>query len=169
MNISIVPRNPSRWLLIVVVCFAKITNSQPAVSAFDRVAYYKTIESEDLEAIENQVRFIDKSDFKNKNAFAGAMIMKSAGLMKAASKKLKTFKAGKSRFESAFVKDSNNAELRFLRLMIQENAPNILGYHHDLQKDKNFIIAHFNTLPEYTQQVIRNYGKKSKILSASDF
>ena len=169
MNISINPQKFSYWLLIIVICFANMAYSQSGISVFDRVNYYKIMESGNLEAIENQLSFIDKCDFKNKDAFTGALIMKSAGSMKPPSKKLKTFKAGKSRFEMAFVKDSNNAELRFLRLMIQENAPKILGYHHELQKDRSFIIAHFNTLPEYTQQVIRNYSKKSKILSVSDF
>jgi hypothetical protein len=53
--------------------------------------------------------------------------------------------------------------------MIQENAPGILGYNDDLEKDKGFIIAHFNSIPEPTRQVIRDYSRQSKTLSQSDF
>lgn len=166
MNVTI---KSGCFIFVTAVFLTNIAYSQSPVSKFDRATYYDALEGENLEAIEKQAALIDKDDFKNKEAFSGALIMKSAGLMKVMSKKLKTFKTGKLKFEMALKKDSNNAELRFLRLIIQENAPKMLGYNHELKNDKHFIIAHFKTIPEYTQQVIRNYSKKSKILSASDF
>ncbi|MBS1750467.1 MAG: hypothetical protein JST63_11225 [Bacteroidetes bacterium] len=155
--------------MLVFVCITNISYGQQQASAFDRATYYKAMEGNNSEAIKYQIDIIEKDDFKNKDAFSGALIMKSAGLMKVISKKLKTFKTGKIKFETALGKDSNNAELRFLRLIIQENAPKMLGYNHDLNTDRDFIIAHFNTIPEYTRKVIRNYSKNSKILSVSDF
>jgi hypothetical protein len=70
--------------------------------------------------------------------------------------------------EAAIKKDSLNAELRFLRLMIQENAPGMLGYKSDIEKDSAYIRKSFKTLPEVVQQAFLNYSKKSKVLKPAD-
>ena len=65
--------------------------------------------------------------------------MKKAGIINGAGKKLNLFKAGRKKLEAEIKKDSSNVELRFLRLMTQENAPGILGYKNELQTDREYI------------------------------
>jgi hypothetical protein len=169
MNITLKSRELRSWWLIIMGCMANLVYGQSSVAKFDRTAYYAVIGGTDLEAMESQIALLDKSGLKNKDAFTGALMMKRAGLLHGASQKLKAFKAGRVKLEAAIARESDNAEFRFLRLMIQENAPGILGYNDELEKDKDFIIAHFNSIPEPARQVIRDYSRQSKILSQSDF
>ena len=66
--------------------------------------------------------------------------------------------------EAAIRQNPDNPEFRFLRLIVQEHAPGILGYKNDLQKDSEIIQKSFKTLPEDLQQIMRNYSKKSRFL-----
>jgi len=169
MNITVKSVGLKSWWLVIIVCAANLVYGQSSVATFDRAIYYKVIGGTDPQAMESQIALLDKSGLKSKDAFAGALMMKRAGLLHGASQKLKVFKAGRLKLDAAITRESDNAELRFLRLMIQENAPGILGYNDDLEKDKDFIIAHFNSIPEVTRQVIRDYSRQSKTLSQSDF
>lgn len=58
--------------------------------------------------------------------------------------KLKTFKQGKKNIEQAINKEPGNVEIRFIRLSIQKHAPIFLGYHNNIQEDRDFIIKHRN-------------------------
>lgn len=58
--------------------------------------------------------------------------------------KLKTFKQGKKNIEQAINKEPGNVEIRFIRLSIQKHAPIFLGYHTNIQEDRDFIIKHRN-------------------------
>ncbi|MFT3945547.1 MAG: hypothetical protein QM763_01125 [Agriterribacter sp.] len=138
-------------------------------SKIDRSNYYKVIASENLESINAQIELVKNSSEKYKEAFEGALMMKRAGLLKGASNKLKEFKAGRQKLEAVLDKNKDDAELRFLRLIIQENAPKILGFHKELEEDHKYIVANYKTMPEATQQVIRDYSKSSKSLSPSEF
>lgn len=155
-------------VIVITLCTAGSLQAQPS-STFDRAEYYKTIASEDLNTINSKIDGLSKSDEKNKEAFEGALMMKRAGLLKGPSKKLKEFKAGREKLESNISSDTNNAELRFLRLIIQEKAPGILGYNKELESDHKYIVANFKSLPEATQKVVKDYSKSSKVLSPSDF
>ena len=90
-------------------------------------------------------------------------------MRKLKSNKLNIFKEGHRKLEAVIKKDNMNAELRFLRLIIQENAPGILGYKSDLKQDSELIKKSFTDLPQVVQQAIIDYSKKSKILNPSDF
>ncbi|MDG1476252.1 MAG: hypothetical protein P8Q14_03835 [Vicingaceae bacterium] len=54
-------------------------------------------------------------------------------------KKWNCFLKGKDTLEHLINNYSNNIELRFLRLTIQENLPKILGYNENIIEDKTFI------------------------------
>ena len=95
--------------------------------------------------------------------------MKKAGLISGAGKKLNTFKDGHKKLEASLQKDSGNTEYRFLRLMIQENAPGILGYKDDLKKDSEYIRKNFKNLPQEAKNAVIDYSKNSKILRSADF
>ena len=104
-----------------------------------------------------------------KPAFEGALINEKSRFGKQAEgKKLNLFKDGHKKLESAIKKDGDNAEYRFLRLMIQEHAPGILGYKDDLKKDSAYIRQSYKKLPAEVQEAISNYSKTSKILKSED-
>jgi len=139
------------------------TNDQPPAD-LDRAAYYKAIKSDSKELVDAQISELNSAPANVKNAFLGAMIMRKAGIGGNPASKLKLFKQGHRLLEDAIVKDPNNAEFRFLRLIIQENSPGILGYKSDEQKDSEFIRKSYQSLPEELQKTIAEYNKKSKVL-----
>ncbi|REH56711.1 hypothetical protein C7448_101754 [Tenacibaculum gallaicum] len=53
--------------------------------------------------------------------------------------KLKVFNTNKNKLEELISKNPNNVHLRYVRLVIQENIPSILGYTSSIKKDKQFL------------------------------
>src|SRR5690606_30883120 len=60
--------------------------------------------------------------------------------------KLNTFKEGKKNIEQAIKIEPDNAELRFIRLSIQKNAPSFLGYRSRINEDIEFIKKNRNLI-----------------------
>src|SRR5579864_7200450 len=136
----------------------------PLSTDLNRAAYYKAMESESKTLVDAQISELNSAPGDVKNAFLGAMIMRKAGIGGNPASKLKLFKQGHKLLEEAIARDPNNAEFRFLRLIIQENSPGILGYKNEEQKDSEFIRKSYNSLPEELQKTIADYNKKSKVL-----
>jgi hypothetical protein len=132
---------------------------------FDKAAFYQAIASKDSIKINLQKNLLQNYSLKEKQAYEGALLLKQAGLITAKKDKLTLFKSGKNKLENAIEKDSTNTEYRFLRLMIQENAPKILGYHKALEKDNIYIRKNFKSLSIALQEVVLGYSKQSKILN----
>lgn len=151
-----------RSFSFVVILFLGL--SSHVTFAFDKKDFYKTLASGSLGDIENQIVIADKLSLPEKEAYAGALLMKKAGLLKDKKKQLKLFKEGKTKLEHAITNNSGNCEFRLLRLIIQENAPQVLGYNKQINEDSTFITAKFNTLSPLLQVIARDYGKHSKNL-----
>ena len=132
---------------------------------FDKTVFYQVMETKDSLKINQQLNLVQSSAFKEKQAYEGALLLKKAGVIASKKDKLAAFKLGKRKLESALEKDSSNTEYHFLRLMIQENAPKILGYHANLEKDNIYIRKNYKTLSAVLQQAILGYSKQSKTLS----
>lgn len=164
------PKKPAFISLIfTVLLLCTAGYAQTGATAFNRTAFYTAFASNNVNTIEKQLDIVGESLRDEKEAFEGALMMKRAGLIKGASHKLKAFKAGKEKLENMLDKYADNAEYRFLRLMIQEKAPKILGYDKQLEEDHKYVIEHFKTIPEAAQKAILNYSKSSKVLSPTDF
>jgi hypothetical protein len=140
----------------------KLINCQ--LSDLNRTAFYKAMDSENKTLVDAQISALSSTTSNLENAFLGAMTMKRAGIGGNPVSKLTRFKNGHKLLEAAIKQDPNNAEFRFLRLMIQENAPGILGYKVDEEEDSDFIRKAYNSLPEDLQKTISAYNKISKIL-----
>lgn len=155
-------------LFITTTCLmlinSLVTFSQDANITFSKSDYYKAISSSDLPLINKELTKLSSVTMVEKEAYEGALQMKKAGIVSNLSDKLSQFKAGRLSLEEAIKKDNNNSEYRFLRLIIQENAPNFLNYNRNLDEDSQHIIKNINDLSPEVQQAIRNYTKQSKAL-----
>jgi len=151
-------------LYIVLTSCCYKSNAQ----AFNRKEFYTVMASGDAKAVEQQISLLKNSVTADKPAFEGALLMKKAGLINGAGRKLNLFKDGNKKLEAAIREDDDNAEYRFLRLMIQEHAPKMLGYKEDLKKDSAYIRQSYKKLPAEVQEAIINYSKTSKILRSDD-
>ncbi len=127
--------------------------------------FYQAMSSNDLALVESELQRLEKLGPAAELAHKGALIMKKAGLLEKVSDKLETFKKGKEMLEKAIVAKPASAEFRFLRIMIQENAPSILGYGSNLEEDANMVGEKFHELPKEVQEAIVAYSKNSKILN----
>jgi hypothetical protein len=133
-------------------------------SEINRAAYYKAMEENDKVLVNAQLFELESVPPGLRQAFKGAMLMKKAGLVSVPANKLKLFRQGHRLLETAIRENPDNAEFRFLRLVVQEHAPGVLHYNNDIQKDRDFIEKSYKSLPEEVQHIIAEYNKKSKNL-----
>jgi hypothetical protein len=136
---------------------------------FDKSVFYAAMASGNVQEIDNEIDIIKYAPASEKEGYEGALLMRKAGLMAIPAQKLKLFKAGRIKLETALLNDSSNAEFHFLRFAIQEHAPKIVKYRNELETDKQFIQKSFKSLPPVVQHAIIDYTKNSKILHAQDF
>lgn len=157
---------PIYFLLFFVAIFTRLTvNGQGGT---DRQPFYAAMATKDAGAIDKQLEVVRKSQSAEKNALEGALLMRKAGIINGAGKKMKLFKEGRTKLEDAISRDGNNTEYRFLRLMIQENAPNIVKYSGDINEDKELIRKGHKKLPPAVQSAIVTYARNSKVLRPED-
>ncbi len=71
--------------------------------------------------------------------------------------------------EMAIRENPDNAEFRFLRLMVQEHAPGALGYKNDIQNDSEYIRKSYKSLPDDVQRAIARLQQKIEKFKARGF
>jgi len=135
-----------------------------AQQKFEKSAFYDVMASGDIVAIDNEINIIADAPINNKAGYEGALLIRKAGFVRPASKRLKLFKEGRIKLETALMADNENTEFHFLRLAIEENAPKIVRYHADIEKDKLIVQKNFKNLSPPVQHAILDYCKKSKVL-----
>ncbi len=155
------------WLtLLISLCYGGVVTAQ----SDDRTStYYSILASEELEKIDAEIVKQSEGSTNTHAAYAGALLMKKAGLIKNPVNKLKAFKAGRAQLESAIGNEPENPEFRLLRIMIQEKAPSFLGYNKDMEKDRQLLTEHYNKLPPAALKALVTYSKTSNFLNPSDF
>jgi hypothetical protein len=158
-------------LLGVLLFISAITavNGQSTIAPFSKSGFYLTMAYQSIEAVNKELKIVKASTITEKDAYEGTLLMTKAGLVKNPAEKIKYFKSGRAELEIRIKKNITDIELRFLRLMIQENAPPVVNYKGDLKEDKEFIERSFKTLSPEMQKYILDYSKRSKILNLKDF
>lgn len=136
-----------------------------AQSGAGKQAFYAALASPSMSAWNKQLENAKNLKDNDKTAFEGALLMRKSGALKVPAQKLSLFKQGHKLLESAIRKEPQNTEFKFLRLIIQENAPKIVGYNKNLAEDARIIKSNYNSLPDVLQQAILAYSKSSKVLT----
>jgi hypothetical protein len=135
------------------------------LTSFSKTAYFKVIQGKDVKAIQKLIITIDQSSASSdRTAYLGALTMKFANFKDTPKEKLEVFKKGKDLLEKAITANKKNTEYRFLRLMIQENAPKILKYSSNKSEDAAWIKEHYASCSSEIIQVIKNYAAQSVVL-----
>lgn len=117
---------------------------------------------ESIIALEKKMRGFSVSD--DQQAYLGAIGMKTAEYQKSPGDKLKKFREGKVLLEKAIQIHPDNVEYRFLRLMIQENAPGILKYNTNIKEDVSLIKENISKASKEIKTAITNYSGVSENL-----
>ncbi len=140
-----------------------------AQQKFDKSAFYAAMSSADMDEVNAELDVLTPATFDGKQGYEGALLMRKAGLVFRPAEKLKLFKAGRVKLETALLNDKDNPEFRFLRFAIEEHAPKIVKYKADLEADKAIIIKAYKNLPVVVQHAIMDYiTKNSKLLHPQD-
>ena len=134
----------------------------------DKAAFYAVMDRGNLDEVSKEIDVVEASSSPEKEGFSGALLMRKAGLVKLPAQKLKLFKTGRIKFDTAIAADKDNVEYHFLRFAIQEHAPKIVKYRTDIETDKQAIIKAYKNLSPVVQHAIMDYTKNSKLLQASD-
>lgn len=148
------------FLLLFFSLFQSIGNT----SLFAKQDLYTALTEQSLELVNKQLRLVTQLEKSDKIAFEGVLFMKKASMVVTPKEKLLLFKKGKQKLELAIKQDLKNVEYKFLRLIIQENAPPFLGYHSNIKNDSNEIQQNLEKLPLELQAIIKDYSLTSKAL-----
>lgn len=143
--------------------------SEAKDKAIDKQAIYAAMAGDNVDAVNSALKAVKNSSTPDNKAFEGALLMKKAGLVGGPGKKLKLFKEGHEKLEEAIKAHPDNVEYHFLRLMIQEHAPKILGYHGEKEEDAKLIKTSYKNLPAPVQQAVKDYSHNSDNLKPTDF
>ena len=130
----------------------------------NRYAFYKAMQENNKALVNAELEELKSAPETLRPAFMGTMLMKRASFIGPAGAKVHYFREGHKMLEAAIQQDPENAEFRFLRLMIQEHAPGVLGYNKDIEKDCVLIRKYYKSLPAEVQHNMEEYSKKSKFL-----
>jgi hypothetical protein len=161
-----------RWRLIFVWGFfmiAGLAKGETHPQNFDKAEFYEVMRSGNLETINNEIEVVKGAPEKEREGYEGALLMKKAGLLKRPKERLRFFKQGRIKLETAMLADNDNTEFHFLRLAIEEHAPKIVKYHFDIEKDKTLVLKNFKNLSPAVRHAILDYCENSKVLRKEDF
>lgn len=154
-------------ILFSLICWNAV--AQSTAVKVDRTSFYAALSKGNMAKLDDQIKKLGRLSFEEKNAFIGVLNMRKAEFAKGLKTKLDLFKTGGHQLEDEISKDKSNAEYRFLRLIMQENAPAILNYNDNIEEDAKMIKAFYSKLPQETKAAILDYCKKSKALKVQDF
>lgn len=148
------------FFFLFAAIFSLSVNAQ-----LDRKAIYSALASDSKDLVQKQLDGLGSmKESSEVKAFKGALQMKAAQFQKTAKDKMSLFNAGKKLLESEIKTNDGNAEYRFLRLLIQENAPKQLKYNGNIEEDVLSIVSGYSKLKESTKAAIESYAKKSASL-----
>lgn len=151
-------------LFVLSVLLVSVTSLVTAT--LDRKSFFKSISTEDQNTLKTEREKLSKlSDSDDKRAFLATIIMKESQFMPTVKGKWDKFTLGKNALEKEIKANPNNAEYRFLRLLIQENAPKIVRYSSNVSQDAQFIAKNLSTINAVTKKTIQDYAKKSPALT----
>lgn len=137
-----------------------------AIGQLDRKSVFHALSSSSKELINKELNHLKAlKESEDQKAFKGAILMKLSQFQKTQKEKLEMFKMGKELLENEIAAAESNVEYKVLRLMIQENAPNMLKYNSKILEDSAKIVSGFSKLKEHTKDAVKEYAKVSKYLS----
>ena len=122
---------------------------------------------------ENAKNFIELAEKKTSSepvisAYKAAAKIMEAKVTTEKNKRKSFVKTGASDLESIIKNNPNNAELRVIRMSVQENIPKIVGYNKNLKEDKTFLIANYSKQHADLKSYIKQFASQSKTITAAE-
>ena len=132
------------------------------IAGFSKADFFKVMSGKEVREMTSMIETLElNGDQVDNMAYMGALKMRKSEFLKQVKGKLELFKQGKFLLENAISKNVDNPEYRFLRLMIQEHAPKILKYNHQVEADTKLIIKEYDHMSPDIKDAVLNYAKTS--------
>lgn len=77
-------------------------------------------------------------------------------------------KSGATSLEAVIKSNPNNAELRIIRMSVQENIPKIVGYRGSLKDDKAFLLNNYSRQNTTLKNYIRRFAAQSRTITPAE-
>lgn len=77
-------------------------------------------------------------------------------------------KTGATSLENVIKNNPNNAELRLIRLSVQENIPKIVGYRGSTKDDKAFLLNNYSKQNTALKGYIKRFAMQSKTITEAE-
>ncbi|HKR03937.1 MAG TPA: hypothetical protein VJY62_04810 [Bacteroidia bacterium] len=155
---------------VFILCSGMSKTVSPAVlSIINITEFYDALQSEDTVKINSFLKVLADDTALSSIACKGALLMRKSGFQKSAKRKLEMFKQGRILLEDAIKKENDNAEFRFLRLIIQENCPAFLKYHDKIKEDADAVKHFYKNFSAELKHAVADYSKVSKSLKPDSF
>ena len=158
-----------KLLPIIFIILLLLNKSSLRAQEFDKSVYYSHLSAKDVDVLNKELNTVKNLPLPERDAYEGALLAKKAGMASKPKDKLNLFKSGRTKLENAIKADNQNAEWRFLRLIVQENSPKIVDYKDEIKEDSEFVKKNFASLPDSLKKVIVDYSKNSKVLKPGEF
>ena len=111
-------------------------------STFSKSDYFEAIAGNDQASMISMLSKVQKATVNSdQKAYLGAIKMRASAFKKTPKEKLSSFKSGQKMLEAVIFANPKNVEYRFLRLIVQENAPKVLKYNTKIKEDAKIIKA----------------------------
>lgn len=155
--------------LLFIVFFISVAGTAQDWSGI-RSSYPKAVQSsETITKLDGELKNVT---FKNKPvllAYKGAVLTLKAKFSKKKSDKKEFFKEGVSFIENALKTEPSNIEIRYIRMSVQENSPKFLGYHRNIEEDKEFILKNYASISSADlRKIVKDFVIESENFSENE-
>lgn len=110
-----------------------------------------------MEEAELQMKLLKNEEDPASKAYYAAMLFMKAKYVKFPMSKYNYFKKGKTALDQLIQENKSNIEMRYLRFVFQNELPNFLNYHSNIEED-------FSTIVKVMEKSDLNKKFKHKIL-----
>lgn len=93
-----------------------------------------------MEETELQMKLLEKEKDPVSKAYYAAMLFMKAKYVKFPMSKYNYFKKGKVALDQLIQENKSNIEMRYLRFVFQNELPNFLNYHNNIEEDFSVIV-----------------------------
>ncbi|UBM58894.1 hypothetical protein LAG90_19025 [Marinilongibacter aquaticus] len=126
-----------------------------------RFAFHRIASENDLNVF---ISNCESSDWNKADLYKSVATMRKAEYVLSPLKKFEYFKLGKEAIEAFLKANPEDVEVRYLRLMVQNNLPKFLGYSSQMEEDRLFVTRNLESsnLPLDFQSLIRQNMKTIK-------
>jgi hypothetical protein len=154
--------------LFIIFFVSFISNAQDLKK--NRSEYPKAVQNVEITTqLDGELAKVNPSNKPVLLAYKGAVSTLKAKFAKARSDKKEFFKEGISLIESAVKADGSNIEIRYIRMSVQENSPRFLGYHKNIDEDKEFILKNYKTISSTElKELVKDFVLKSENFSETE-